>query len=196
MPVEEVRGFSLFEANRPVIVLNQSDALSARIFTLFHEYCHLLLAQPGICLPEEGVFTHGRKVEPYCNRFAAALLVPATDLQEQPRVNVPLDKGIASLAHRYWVSRPVILGRMRTLGALSARAYQEAMGRLSQKPSRAPRPRKGGPSMVNRVFSERGRTFVSMVMDAMARDVITINDATSYLGIKLKHLQKVAARIE
>src|SRR5260370_28177229 len=37
IPWEEVRGFSLFQARRPPIVLNQSDAVSARIFTLFHE---------------------------------------------------------------------------------------------------------------------------------------------------------------
>ncbi|HQU46962.1 MAG TPA: XRE family transcriptional regulator [Pirellulales bacterium] len=38
MPVEEVRGFSLFESGKAVILLNQSDAVNARIFTLFHEY--------------------------------------------------------------------------------------------------------------------------------------------------------------
>jgi Zn-dependent peptidase ImmA (M78 family) len=197
MDVEELRGFSLIEANRPVIVLNQSDALNARIFTLFHEYCHLLLARPGICLPEEGAMTHGPHLETFCNRFAAALLIPATDLQEHTPANVPLDKAVGSLAHRYWVSRPVVLGRMRSIGAISTPAYQEALRRLTQKPVPLPRrPQKGGPSMVERVLSERGRAFVSLVIEATKRDAITVNDATGYLGIKLKHLPKVEARIK
>jgi hypothetical protein len=50
--------------------------------------------------------------------------------------------------------------------------------------------------MANRVMSERGRAYVSLVMEAMKRDVITVNDATSYLGIKLKHLHRVADRIQ
>ena len=52
MPIEEARGFSLLEQRCPAIVLNQSDAPAARIFTLFHEYAHLLLAKPGLCTPE------------------------------------------------------------------------------------------------------------------------------------------------
>jgi transcriptional regulator with XRE-family HTH domain len=54
MPLEEARGFSLLEQRTPALVVNKSDAVAGRVFTLFHEYAHLLLAKPGICIPGEG----------------------------------------------------------------------------------------------------------------------------------------------
>ena len=45
MPIEDARGFSLTEVEPFVIVVNESDAPNAKIFTLFHEYGHILLNQ-------------------------------------------------------------------------------------------------------------------------------------------------------
>src|SRR5205807_2176536 len=43
LPLVEVRGFSLTTPGPPTIVVNRSDAVSARIFTIFHELGHILL---------------------------------------------------------------------------------------------------------------------------------------------------------
>ena len=196
MPVAEVRGFSLFESGKAVIVLNQTDAVNARIFTLFHEFCHLLLAEPGICLPEEGNVADARKPETFCNRFAAALLIPAVDLQDQLRSGVQAESALAALARRYRVSRAVVLGRMRAVEAISEHEYLAAISRLSSKAVAPRRTARGGPSPVDRVVRERGRAFVSLVVEAMSRDVITANDASAFLGIKLKHIEKAAARVK
>lgn len=77
MPLEDCRGFSLAEQEPLTIVVNTSDAIHARIFTLFHEHGHLLLRAPGVCLPE--VNQNRRRddradAESWCNRFAASLL--------------------------------------------------------------------------------------------------------------------------
>lgn len=196
LPEEEVRGFSLVENQKAVIVLNQSDAVNARIFTLFHEYCHLLLAEPGICLPEEGNLTDTQKTETFCNRFAAAFLIPRDDIATRLSADLPLDSTVASLAFRYCVSRAVVLGRMRSIDAITEQIYRGAMARLQGKAPAPRRPGRGGPSPALRVVNERGRAFVSLVFDAMSRDVITANDASAYLGIKLTHLDKAAARVK
>lgn len=196
MPVEEVRGFSLFEAQRAVIVLNQSDAVNARIFTLFHEYCHLLLSKPGICLPEEGSLAETQKIETFCNRFAAALLIPRDDIAMRLGVERPLESKIAALASRYRVSRAVVLGRMRSLDAITDQVYRQIRARLEGKAPTPRRPGGGARAPAARVLGEKGRAFVSLVVDALDRELITANDASAYLGIKLKHLDKAAARIK
>ncbi|MGH7193667.1 MAG: ImmA/IrrE family metallo-endopeptidase, partial [Candidatus Saccharimonadales bacterium] len=196
MPVDEVRGFSLFEGGKAVIVLNQSDALNARIFTLFHEFCHLLLAKPGICLPEEGSSNETQKTETYCNRFAAAFLVPRDDIATRLEGDIPLENKVAALAARYRVSRAVVLGRLRNLDAIGEQAYRRAIARLEGKASPPRRPGGGGRAPAARVLGERGRVFVSLVVDALGRDLITANDASAYLGIKLKDLDKAAARVK
>ena len=47
--VSEMRGFSVTEEPMPLIVLNTKDAPNGRVFTLLHEFCHLLLRKGGIC---------------------------------------------------------------------------------------------------------------------------------------------------
>jgi len=47
IPVRSARGFSLLGEGLPAIVVSSSDAIQARIFTLFHEYAHLLLGAAG-----------------------------------------------------------------------------------------------------------------------------------------------------
>lgn len=196
MPIEEVRGFSLFEEGKAAITLNQSDAVNARIFTLFHEYCHLLLSKPGICLPEEGSLTDAQKTETFCNRFAAALLIPRDDVAMRLDSDIPLERKVAALAARYRVSRAVVLGRIRNMGAISEQTHITAMAQLGRK---APAPRKpggGGRAAAARVLDERGRGFVSLVVDALDRELITANDASAYLGIKAKDIDRAAARVK
>src|ERR1700687_643408 len=174
MPREEVLGFSLSERGRPAIVLNQSDAVSARIFTLFHEYAHLLLANPGICLPEERAASRSPGIETFCNRFAAALLIPRDDVAAHIPSSLD-ERAFVSLARRYSVSRYVVLGRLRTLGAISPQTYQQMAQRWkSQAGPNAGSQKKqgGGPSAVVRCLSERGRPFVSLVVQAASREVI------------------------
>jgi len=198
MPEKEVRGFSLFEERYPAIVLNEADAVSARIFTLFHEYAHLAMARPGVCIPEQGLVTESQQVETFCNRFAAALLIPRADLRQR-LPEVPRDKAIGDLARRYRVSRYVVLGRMCTIGAISRRTYQEIARRWQSRQDTAPTTttgRKGGQTRAARCLTERGRSFVSVVIEAAKREYIAANDATSYLGVRLEDLRKLASKVK
>jgi len=197
MPLKEVRGFSLIEQQRPVIVLNQADAVSARIFTLCHEYAHLVIANPGVCLPEHSLLAESHLVEAFCNHLAAALLIPRADL-EQRLPSVARDKAIAQLARRYRVSRYVVLGRMYTLRAISRETYQQITRRWQtgeQPPPARATKHTGGPGRAERCLNQRGRLFVSLVMQAAKSEHIAANDATGYLGVHLNDLRKLALKV-
>jgi transcriptional regulator with XRE-family HTH domain len=47
--VDEMRGFSLHFDKLPVIVVNGSDFARGRLFSLLHEYAHLILHTDGLC---------------------------------------------------------------------------------------------------------------------------------------------------
>ena len=71
MPEAEVRAFSLSN-DPPLIVLNRSDYVRARVFSLMHEYCHVLLGAGGICMPGTGRGAmQATGAEQYCNLFSA-----------------------------------------------------------------------------------------------------------------------------
>jgi len=193
MPVEDARGFSLVEVDTPAIVLNQSDAPAARIFTLLHEYAHVLLARPGVCLPEPTAAHPSQTIEKFCNRFAAAVLVPQADFKAHIPAT-PSDGALRQLARHYSVSRYVVLGRMWELDVISARTHQRIRSRWQEQDAGAARRPTGGAGLKApaRCLLERGKPFVSLVIEAAKRELITFSDANIYLGVKLKDFRQLA----
>jgi len=55
MPVEDARGFTLADEEPFVIVINSKEKIEPRVFTLIHEFGHVLLRESGIDLPEESL---------------------------------------------------------------------------------------------------------------------------------------------
>ena len=53
----------------------------------------------------------------------------------------------------------------------------------------------GGPTQSKTCVSEKGKKFVSLVIDSEKRGRITTADALGYLSIKLNNLDKVGAEI-
>jgi len=75
----ELRGFAISDDRAPVIFINTTDTPQAQIFTLLHEFAHLLLGESGV----SDLSPHNpRKIERACNRLAAEFLVPSADFSE------------------------------------------------------------------------------------------------------------------
>jgi len=138
MPLKEerIRAFSLTEPEPPVIVLNSQDSATGRIFSLFHEYAHILLGNSGMCNMKEGggLSQTGQKTEKFCNHFAGAFLVPEEDLVAHKltdelveSVSSPdrFDETLRQLAKGFKVSQEVILRRTVILGLVGQAVYQD-----------------------------------------------------------------------
>ena len=201
MPLKELRGCSFGDGGVPTIVLNSRDVVHARIFTLFHEYAHLLLGASALCIPESGAQLGGGtgRIESFCNAFAGAFLVPRAALKGNGSIRLSLRSGGASyallgrLSARFRVSRDVILHRLRALRLVSKAELEARMGELESKRRAGPRARRGGPTPAKRCVQERGEFFAHLVLQAQARDVITYSDVADYLSIRVKHVDKVQA---
>jgi Zn-dependent peptidase ImmA (M78 family) len=204
MPVEEVRAFSLSTSDPPAIVLNSSDAVVARIFSLFHELGHLALGQQGICDPTvalEHVDTAFEE-EQFCNSFAGALLVPSSAL-----VSDSLAKAVASnrspanplgsLAGRYRVSRQVMWYRLRDVGLVDEVTFTDGWTLLAWKEPHAAE-HKGefvSPPTWRRVLSEGGRVFVSRMLEALDRGLVSPADMIDWLEIKTSDIGKLEQQL-
>lgn len=196
MEKEKVSGFSLSNGV-PVIVLNRRDTEARRIFTLAHEWGHLLLGEPGLCSVEEGRVSREENVEVYCNAFAAALLVPLGDFETSPPVlalrkqRASLEKGIEGAVQLFAVSREVILRRLLTARTISRETYQQTLDAWN----RARRPaakKKGGFALPHTVRAyELGVRFISRVLAAHERGLVTDGDVADYLSLRLKHLGRL-----
>ena len=191
MPLDDARGFSLAEQRPLAIVINSADALNARIFTLFHEFGHLLLRKPGICTPqgEWSKHAHLDDIEKWCNLFAAAFLMPPDIFKQQFDPSIPTSEFLVSISRGYKVSRQVALRRMLTLGLISRKRYWEEMEQLTQSVTIQ---KKGGRSSPDKqCIRENGPSFTRLVLESKERGFITKTDDAQYLGLRLMYLYKV-----
>jgi Zn-dependent peptidase ImmA (M78 family) len=86
--VDEMRGMSLYFDVLPVIVLNGSDYGRPRLFSLLHEFAHLVLHTERLCdvITDDRPRTADRSLEARCNAIAAAVLMPAAEVRARPEV--------------------------------------------------------------------------------------------------------------
>ena len=82
LKADDIRAFS-FYSDISSIVLNEEDKASIKLFSLFHEICHLLRETSGICSLELEIKQGSQDIETFCNLFAAEFLVPLDDLKKE-----------------------------------------------------------------------------------------------------------------
>jgi Zn-dependent peptidase ImmA (M78 family) len=117
------RGFSLHEDGVSLIAVNTRDHVRARLFSYAHELTHLALRDDSVCLTK-----NDRGTEGFCNRVAAALLMPAQSFRAfvKRRTNGRVDTpdNVVSVRNFFKVSLQAAAIRAETLG-LAADNLQE-----------------------------------------------------------------------
>jgi Zn-dependent peptidase ImmA (M78 family) len=195
MPVEDVRGFTLSDSILKVIVVNSKDQITARIFTLMHEFAHILLNESVINMPEESLFVdkNQNEIERWCNNFTSEFLLPdslARKIFEENKPNLTETKTLNQLSNKWKISKKFILYKMFKLRYINKQQLEEILKR-PYKEKKA----KGGPSPDVKCVSEKGKKFVSLVSANVNNNFITFVDALEYLSIKSHHYQKVLQKI-
>ncbi|HLC46651.1 MAG TPA: ImmA/IrrE family metallo-endopeptidase [Candidatus Nanoarchaeia archaeon] len=194
MPIEDARGFALSDKDPKVIVANSQDEIEARIFTLMHEFGHVLLGETAISLSE---FQTQDKIERWCNQFASNFLLPkelAQSIFSQKQESFTETKTLNTLKRKYKVSKAMLVYNMFNLNLITQTIYNSILERPTQiKPEGKQRivdPR----TQDQKCIAELGHKLPSLVADNMDKGFITYSDALSYLSIKTKYLEKVIKR--
>ena len=211
MPIDKVQGFSLMGDTATVIVLNSSDIFERRIFTLFHEYAHILLGKTGICADIDvamPIEPH-EKIEKWCNRFAGSFLVPKEELSNELSEN-KIEKitynTVESLAKLFSVSKHMIFVRLR-LNSLIKDSDATELSKIFKNKipgtkmiektiKKEAKEKRSAPPQNRRCISEKGKKFVSLVLENEKRGQITTAEALGYLSLRLTNLPKVEAALK
>ena len=200
----EMRGLSLFFDVVPVVMVNGADAPRGRLFTLLHEYVHLLLHTGGLCdlITDTAATTPDRALEARCNAIAAAILMPAVAVLARPEViarkAAPSSwtyESLATAAGPFGVSAEAFLRRLLTLGRVTPAFYQARRAEFQQRyedEENINKP-KGGDWYRNTV-RDLGKGYVRLVTDAHRRRVIDSFTAADYLNAKVGQIGGLAAK--
>jgi Zn-dependent peptidase ImmA (M78 family) len=199
----EVLGFSISEPVLPVIALNGSDSVNRRIFTLLHEFGHLLLGEGGSCdlADYSRPSAPSLPVEVFCNAFAGSVLVPAEALLDDRAVAAATstttwsDAELQRLARQFRVSREVILRRLLTLDRANEEFYRTWRRDLLAIPARDDGKSKGRPGVAVMTVRDVGKPFARLILDAYRTNELTGGDVSELLGVRLKHLPAIEARL-
>ena len=203
VPVREMRGFSLHFEELPVIVVNGSDSARGRLFSLMHEYAHLLLHTGGLCdtSSDLNVTSQERMLEARCNAIAASVLMPgaavlaSTAVQGRRRTNEPWDyESLRDAAAPFGVSAEAFLRRLLTLGLVDRTVYQGRRQEfLEGYEAEEGCIRASGGNWYRNTARDLGKGYVRLVADAYRRRVIDSYTAASFLNVKVDQIGKLAA---
>lgn len=195
--LEEMRGICIPDQPLPVILLNSKDAPHGRIFSLLHEFAHVLLhvgghrtsRMVGARSPEE------QPLEIAANAFAAAALLPEHSFLEvagrYPAAAEGDDDALRRLAQKVKVSPEVILRRLDTLHRVPQGTYRRKRNAWGAKLWYVPAPSGGGPSQAVKTVSKDGRGYTRLVLNAWDQRLISTNAASDYLGVKPRHFSNI-----
>ena len=130
---KDIAGFCLNHEAFPVIYLNNGQAKTRQIFTLFHELAHLLFDFNYLERSDSEHYLDGlggeeREIEIACNRFAGEFLVPSADFDRSVSrwsTDILSEDHLSALANSYKVSREVILRKFLDRGWLNGDQYRE-----------------------------------------------------------------------
>ncbi len=196
--VNEMRAFSISEIPYPTIALNRSDTPLGRIFSLIHEFCHIILKKGGLCRFSNDDEAHF-EIEKFCNFIAGAVLVPKDDLLKKKIVTLHGnskkwdERELEQLKKEFWVSKEVILRRLLILKLTSYNFYRE----MKRHWSKLPIPRGGGPEKIHqKILRTNSPNFIKIVLNAMNDNQITMVDVSNYLGMSLKHFDALRRSLQ
>lgn len=186
-PIKEARGFVLMDKDPPFIVVNISDNILARIFTLFHEYAHILLGISEIYT--EDVFVDP-KVEKWCNVFASEFLLPKDILTKE--FELKGEGVVEDISKKFKVSKKAVLTKLYLLRRIDESTYQTRVKKLEDTTSKI----HIRPPLHKKRLQERGAKFLSLLFEAKERNLITTQDLLEYLDVNLESLYKIKKELQ
>lgn len=177
----EFRGFVLSDDYAPLVFVNGSDARSAQMFTLAHEFAHLWIGEGGIFnLPDLQPSTD--RVEQFCNKVAAEFLMPADELTEfWPSAKAAAER-FQVVAKQFKVS-PIVAARRALDLKLIATAEFLQFFRSYQADERRKAARATGGDFYNNQNVRVGKRFARAVMRAAKEGRLLYRDAYSLTGL-------------
>lgn len=187
---KEVSGFCLYDPVFPIIYINNSTAAARQVFTLFHELAHILLHISGVTkLDDEYINVladEEKRIELFCNRFAAEVLVPEEDFQIRVGQLPPDLDLVNDLAQVYKVSRETVLRRFLDRGRIPSSVYEE----LTEKWNKEFESRSkgsGGDYYATRA-SYLGDKYMGLAFGRYHQGVVSEQRLAEMLGVKARNI--------
>ena len=195
---DECSGFCLYDDVFPIIYINNSQAKIRQIFTLFHEFAHLLFRTGGIDLRHDDYVRKmsgdNKRIEVFCNKFAGEFLVPTEDIKPQIHNRTIDDSLIIRLAKKYSVSREVILRKCLDLDRITNTSYEAKVREWNEE-----RLTRGSSDSHGNYYYNKGAYlgayYIETAFVKYYQKRISVDQLADYLGVKVKNVAGMEMRL-
>lgn len=190
--VEEFRGIAVSDEFAPVIFINENDSLGAKIFTLLHEFAHILLGESGISDIEKD---NHRKSEKFCNAVAAEFLCPEISFKQLWNEKESLEQNLTLLAKNYRVSKWVIARRALDFKIINNLEYTKFINNSIEQ-FKEQNKKEGGKISFYKVQPGRvSKKFTNAVLSETLSGRMLLRDASFLIGIRPEKIQVFARKV-
>lgn len=186
LSIEEFRAFMLYDELAPLIFINNNDSKAGKIFSLIHEYFHVLFEQEDVFLDP---YTQDAPIERQINTLTAEFLMPKEEIFNLWDHNIDVFEQIDELGRIFKVSNLALAIKLSNLGLISREIVEkikfESIQDFKQKT-------KGSNiNFYNTYYSRMSPVFVETVVRSAESGELGYTDAFKLLGVKGKTFNKI-----
>ncbi len=182
--VEDCRGFALCDPYAPFIFINNSDSNTAQVFTLLHEFTHLLLGQSA---GDGNVESTDNETEKFCDAVAGHVLVDGALLCNLWS-NYP--KNYGKFGRKFCVSPLVIAFQALDNSLITEQEYWAFFNLYTSNPIPEKKGDHGGDSY-RTAIKRLGYSFLTYVRNAVKSNRLLYSDAYSLTGYRGNTFEKL-----
>jgi len=190
---DQFSGFSLYDEDHSVILINNSMPKARQIFTIFHEIGHLLFKAGGVDILEESFFNRLKSdyyvIEQMCNKFAGEFLFPAAEFKNN--YIAFNEENLTKMAEDYKVSREVILRKYLDSNLISSEMYKEYTKKWLKEyldSKKANKDKKSGGNQYNNKKAYLGEYYINLAFSHYYQGRIDTETLANYLNVKVGHI--------
>ncbi len=187
LDVNEFRAFLLYDDVAPLIFINNNDSKAGKIFSLVHEFFHVLFEQEDVLLDLD---LQNQQGERQINALTAEFLMQQEKILDLWNQKVDAIKQITELSRHFKTSRLAMAIKLADLGLVN----REIVERVRSKSVLDFKRKAGGEGTPNfyRVYHSRmSPTFLGAVIRSAESGGLSYTRAFNLLGVKGKTYDKI-----
>lgn len=178
--VDDCRGFCLVDDYAPFVFVNSNDADAAKVFTLIHEFAHILKGYSA-GIGDYGNLDNASEIEKFCNKVASDFLVPKR-LFKEIWDNHPYQ--YSKIAKKFKVSKMVIAIKAKENRLISQQRLKELLDAWRSEPVNSYKKNNGHPDMHRIMLRRVGRFFLVNLNNALHENRLLYTEAYRLAGMK------------
>lgn len=191
LDINEFRAFMLYDELAPLIFVNNNDSKAGKIFSLIHEYFHILFEQEDILLD---FYVENAPLEKRINALTAEFLMPQEQLLNHWNDGIDAYEQIRLLSSFFKVSKLALAIKLNSLD-LVTKEVVEKVRMDSIEDFEIKRRRGSGGDFYPTYFSRISTIFAETVIRSAESGELGYTDAFRLLGVKGKTYDNIKAEL-